>query len=415
MRFSSIKSVGTAMVLSVAALGFAQAALAQDEARQAAPAGTVRAVDSPLWKELGYDKANFGPLANQVVSVLSEEGLKALSSGADPADVMTLSGRTVKQEIQALGSFADEMVFTPVAPCRLIDTRQPGAGGVFAVNETRNYNLIGPNDYSGIGGNAAGCNIPTTFGGGIISLNTVRALVVNIVAVAAQGPGDFRAYPTNLPVPTASIINYAGGVPGLNLANGVLLQSCNAICIDFVPPFTCGDPCPTGDLSFLAEGSAVQLVVDVLGYFTAATISGVQGASSEGINNTANTAVTTACANLTSCTVTNNSSGTVGVLVTGTVNAEITHAAASLDVMVATLSNVNGTTCGTDEPDAGTGIFEIPASYPAASLIDGTITVTKRFTLASGTSQEYFLNARMAFGDGGDQMDSANVVCHIDR
>jgi hypothetical protein len=128
------------------------------------------------------------------VAALSGEELQALAAGADPRQIVPLA--------DALGELDAQLVFTPLTPCRLIDTRL--AGGPFAGGEQRNYDLIGPTDYSSIGGNGAGCGIP-----GLnapvpsqFAFNVTRALVVNIVAVGSSGPGDFRAFPSNEGHPT---------------------------------------------------------------------------------------------------------------------------------------------------------------------------------------------------------------------
>jgi hypothetical protein len=166
----------------------------------------------------------------------------------------------LSQENIGVGDPNADLIFTPVTPCRLIDTRL--AGGAFVANETRNYDLIGPANYAGIGGNAAGCNIP----GGTIPItpttigNSVRALVLNFVAVFPAGNGNLRAWPTNQAIPLASILNYAPALYAV--ANGPVVKTCDAT-------VGAGNPCPLGDLSIRADTAGTDIVVDVLGYFTA--------------------------------------------------------------------------------------------------------------------------------------------------
>ena len=162
-----------------------------------------------------------------------------------------------------IGDVAADIIFTPLTPCRLIDTRL--AGGVFAPNETRHYDLIGPANYASTGGNPAGCGIPatttpvtsTTYG------NRVRSLVLNLTAVFPTANGNLRAWPTNQATPLASVLNYSPTMYAV--ANGLALQTCDAT-------VAAGTPCLSGDLSIRADTASTDLVVDVLGYVNAAFI-----------------------------------------------------------------------------------------------------------------------------------------------
>ncbi len=132
-----------------------------------------------------------------------------------------------------------DLVFTPVTPCRIIDTRL--AGGPIAGGTTRNFAVAGATGFAAQGGNAAGCGIPAG----------APAAVINYVAVNPAGPGDLRVTPVGTPVPLASVINYAA-VGGLNIANGV------------------ATPLSTGaapHITVQADVSATDLVADVLGYY----------------------------------------------------------------------------------------------------------------------------------------------------
>jgi hypothetical protein len=157
-----------------------------------------------------------------------------------------------------IGDVSADIIFTPLTPCRLIDTRL--AGGTFVANETRHYDLIGPANYASTGGNPAGCGIPatttpvtsTTYG------NRVRSLVLNLTAVLPSANGNLRAWPTNQAVPLASVLNYSPTMYAV--ANGIALQTCDAA-------VGAGTPCLSGDLSIRADTGGTDLVVDVLGYY----------------------------------------------------------------------------------------------------------------------------------------------------
>jgi hypothetical protein len=141
----------------------------------------------------------------------------------------------------ALGDPGADLVFSPVAPCRIVDTRL--AGGTIAGNTQRSFVVSGVTDFEAQGGNPGGCAIP----------EGAAAVVVNFVAVNPAGPGDLRAWAFGGPTPNASVLNYAP-VSGLNIANGV------------VAPLCAPGPCAF-DLTVQADVSATELVADVLGFF----------------------------------------------------------------------------------------------------------------------------------------------------
>lgn len=141
----------------------------------------------------------------------------------------------------SLGDSQADLVYTPVTPCRIIDTRL--AGGAIAAGATRSFKVTG--DTTSQGG--TNCGIPS---------GVATSAMVNFVAVGATAPGDLRVTPFGSAMPLASILNWAGGVSGLNLANGLAI----ALCSD--GPTTC-----TSDITLQADGSSIHIVADVQGYF----------------------------------------------------------------------------------------------------------------------------------------------------
>ena len=102
-----------------------------------------------------------------------------------------------------------DLVFMPVPPCQIIDTRVPGT---MVTTTSTNFVVAGTTGFGAQGGQAGGCGIPTD----------ATAMVINFIAVSPQGPGNLRAWPFGTPEPTYCwIINYAA-MAGLNIANGVV-------------------------------------------------------------------------------------------------------------------------------------------------------------------------------------------------
>jgi hypothetical protein len=97
-----------------------------------------------------------------------------------------------------LGDTDEDFVFTPVSPCRIIDTRE--AGGPIGTDSFRSFYVYG----SGVnmlpqGGNASGCPAPR---------GEPRGVVMNIVAVNSTAPGYLTVWPDNTTRPLAAVLNY---------------------------------------------------------------------------------------------------------------------------------------------------------------------------------------------------------------
>lgn len=154
-----------------------------------------------------------------------------------------------------LGDTGSDLVYTPVTPCRVFDTRV--SGGALDPEVPRSFLVAGTERFEGQGGNAGGCGVP---------LGPATAVVLNLVAVAPSGNGNLRAWAANDPAPApplATVLNFAK-VPGLYaLANGLDLPICDPAAVDA----SC-----SSDLLLKASGSSTHVVGDVLGYFRKADL-----------------------------------------------------------------------------------------------------------------------------------------------
>ncbi|MEA2079503.1 MAG: hypothetical protein U9P00_06525 [Pseudomonadota bacterium] len=137
-------------------------------------------------------------------------------------------------ESMALGDTDEDYTFTPVTPCRIVDTRI--AGGPLTAGTTRSFFVHGT--VSGQGGNSSGCTSP---------LGEPRGVMINITAVPATY-GHFRVYPSDVSTPNASILNYS---PGIDIANAAAVKT----------GYNVGE-----DIEIYSAGTS-HLVIDVLGYY----------------------------------------------------------------------------------------------------------------------------------------------------
>jgi hypothetical protein len=134
-------------------------------------------------------------------------------------------------------------VFTPVTPCRIVDTRNPGpVSGAFAPGESREFFVYGTTEIADQGGNPAGCPSPR---------GEPSAVHLNITTVPLAGNGFFTAFPANVSPPLASILNYRTGVQ--NVANAATIKT-------FIQA-------GAREIEVLNAGGTAHLIIDVLGYF----------------------------------------------------------------------------------------------------------------------------------------------------
>ena len=138
----------------------------------------------------------------------------------------------------ALGDTIDDLVYTPVTPCRIVDTRN--AGGVISAGTTRDFDVDG-SSFTGQGGSAGSCGIP---------YGVARAVAMTITAVQPAVKGYFTAWAAFTPQPASSVLNYTAGQ---NVANTTI-----------VPVF----PGAGNDFSLYSYQTS-HAVIDVVGYFAA--------------------------------------------------------------------------------------------------------------------------------------------------
>ena len=242
-----------------------------------------------------------------------------LNAAYDAASLKELSALLLGEAPTAVGDLTQDYSFTPVTPCRIVDTRL--AGGVFAPGEEREYYVYGY--VADQGGNAAGCTSP---------VGEPRGVAVNITTVGVSGQGNVVGYPSNEAAPNSSIVNYKTGVQ--NVANAAAIKTYNFI----------GPP----ELAITNRNGVVHVIIDVLGYYNAPVLPvGVEYASS-----TASTALTATDVTVESIAVTVpktsycaiNASGYFGFAGTGKDGARCsitTGTTVDFDALIIASDNVN--------------------------------------------------------------------------
>jgi hypothetical protein len=197
-------------------------------------------------REAGRSDKNFRVDLLESLVKLQPENLLAAGEAPSYTAMMTVlaTGRAepaIHEPVpNSLGDNFRDLVYTPVAPCRIVDTRIAVAGAL-AGGVTRLFDVDSSN-FTAQGGSSTGCGIP---------LGVAQAVTMTIVAVHPAAPGHLTAWGLNAQ-PLASVLNYAG--------NDVIADTA-------IIPVVPGDG---GDFALFSVATT-HVVVDVLGYFAASS------------------------------------------------------------------------------------------------------------------------------------------------
>jgi hypothetical protein len=400
-----------ALVSGTIALGLTAAASAQaagpdqeraqrrEEARAMIAASIQEKVVRPVPAEVIEREARsfVRSLSDEQVDALLRDGEVDAATRPRNISAVAAEGEALQNVTsQALGSDRSDLLFVPVAPCRIIDTRLPGAGGLLAPGPSgiRHFEVAGTTGFESQGGKPGGCGIPLG-----ASTPLAAAAVINFVAVGPQGPGHLRAWEFNQTPPNASIINFTN-VSGLNIANGVIVPIAGVASVD-------------KDLSIDGSTSATFVVADVTGYFTRFPAEQFQGGLKSTVITTQNVTLTSmadgACKELNTCTVTADSAGTVIVEAWGQFVAN--HTAGTLDRVAIGVETASPVVCNADDTvDASD--FEVSAALGTNPDVDFTISHGRAFTINEGQTRTYRLSGQMINGaNSGDEIENSRMIC----
>lgn len=122
--------------------------------------------------------------------------------------IAAMANGSLRRPTKALGEIANDLVFVPVTPCRIIDTRV--AGGTIPANGERSFDVSETASFTAQGGDAGDC--------GVGAAGPFAAAVINFTAVTPAAAGYITAYPFGGARPLAATVNYVAGDIRGNLA-----------------------------------------------------------------------------------------------------------------------------------------------------------------------------------------------------
>lgn len=350
-------------------------------------------------------EARFLEEARRIVAGLKPEQIEALAGGealqkvmaSTPVEAPPASSGPAAATAAASpspGDPASDLLYVPITPCRVIDTRL--AGGKMSAAEVRDFRIAGTAGFDAQGGKSGGCGIPIG-----ASTPSAAAVMLNFVAVQPEGSGDLRSWPFGQSVPLAAVLTYDNLGPFFSISNGIVV------------PIT-GISSVAADLSVRADFNRTHLVVDVTGYFTRFPVENFQGGlKSNVLNHDFTTLIDLsdgACKELNTCTVTTATAGTVIVEGWGQFVAD--HTGGSLDRVVMGVETAASVACDNAAGTANASTYDVPAALGSNPDFDFTISHGRAFSQAAGTTQTYRLSGKMASGaSSGDAVENSRMIC----
>jgi hypothetical protein len=295
-----------------------------------------------------------------------------------------------------LGNPFSDLLFVPLTPCRILDTRVI-SGGPLAPGQRRDFLVAGTNAFLAQGGNGGGCGVPDG-----TTEPLAAAAVVNFIAVSPQGPGHIIAWAYGQAEPFASIINFAA--VGLNIANGIVIP------VD-------GTTSQPFDLSVRAGVSATHLVADVMGYFTRFPVElfaqPQKDRVSEGLQTAAVSLGDGTCHRLATCDVTSPTGIAGTVLIKSWAQVSIDHTTGTHDRVIVGAKQFAATVnCTPVEDQVANMDFEVSDVWPTEPDWETTISNGRTFPQNGGVTRTYELVSRMIIGaSAGDAIESTRMVC----
>mgnify|MGYP001390861574 CR=1 FL=1 len=185
-----------------------------------------------VWKDQMRSTFREADISNLelAASAIDYDGMNKALLGGGSAPVSTLGAKT-------FGSAGSDLVFTPITPCRIVDTRN--AGGKIAANSVRSFVAHTYTDFMSQGGAGGDCGLP----------ENVSALAVKLTASRPTLNGYLTVFPSQVAQPFASSLNYIAGIDTSNESHVML----------------CRPGCPTEFTVYSLRETDV--VIDVTGYF----------------------------------------------------------------------------------------------------------------------------------------------------
>ena len=140
---------------------------------------------------------------------------------------------------EALGALTNDLVYTPIAPCRIVNT-QLSAAGLVTAGSTRSFLAVNASNFTSQGGSATNCGTPGLAATGVM---------LHVTAGTPTLAGNAIVYAFGTTQPTTTSVQYSAGAI---VSSTVLAQIPN--------------PQAASDFTLFTSATA-NFTVDIVGYF----------------------------------------------------------------------------------------------------------------------------------------------------
>jgi hypothetical protein len=190
-------------------------------------------------KASGRWNATYAQDFHQALMDLSVPNLIMVSEATSfEAAMSVLATGNTRPVTKSLGSFSSDLTYTPLTPCRILDTRV--AGGILVADTPRTFDVDG-SSFAAQGGVNQSCGVP--FG-------AASAVAMTITVTQPTGTSFLSAWGLGT-APFTAVLVFTGGQ---TIANTTI-----------VPVV----PGAGNDFSMLVAGVNTHVIADVVGYFAA--------------------------------------------------------------------------------------------------------------------------------------------------
>ena len=194
--------VGLLVVLFAHTAVYAQGNWNRNSKRTASHAKVQQAMQNALLAEsvVALRESAMGRSFDPVYRASLKNALATLPT--TQLESLQYAGSEGSLEPDAIGDSSADLIYTPVTPCRVFDTRSSTAG-ILVGDTQRNFFVAGNTGFANQGGNSGGCGIP---------YGPATSVMINFVAVAPTGAGNLRAWAVANPqpaAPLAAVMNFS--------------------------------------------------------------------------------------------------------------------------------------------------------------------------------------------------------------
>ncbi|MFB3854693.1 MAG: hypothetical protein ACE148_12810 [Vicinamibacterales bacterium] len=213
----------------------------QYQARVAAALQNRAAVEQAIVQKWAAVAEDGGVELATALSRLSIDRLLLAEDAQNHDDLNAAIFGPISDDPLSIGSSSTDLVFFPVTPCRIFDTRV--AGGILTPGTPRAFE-VAPGPFTAQGGSSTTCGMPSV---------DPEAVAITLTVVGGTATGNLRAWPYYYSAPNASVANWtASSGPAIANTTIVRIHQCS-IC--------------NAELYVQADGNSVHVVGDVVGYF----------------------------------------------------------------------------------------------------------------------------------------------------